>query len=44
MREGNILEDPLILMAFFIGYLGGMLIFLYISGWIRRRFDCGDEI
>lgn len=38
MREGNILEDPLIFMAFLIGWLGGTLIALYIRGlWIQRQ-------
>lgn len=38
MREGNILEDPLIFMVFLIGWLGGTLIALYIRGlWIQRQ-------
>lgn len=44
MKEGNILDDPLIFMVFLIGWLVGTLVVLYIRGWwIQRRFDSGDE-
>ena len=38
MREGNILEDPIIFLGFMIGWLGGTLIVLMIRGWwIKKR-------
>ena len=44
MKEGNILEDPIIFIAFLIGFIGTTLIALYIrSWWIQRQFENGDE-